>query len=68
MKPSESGKKRHPQVLLAMRDPTPADDIGECTIWVSVEYVPNRVFSGNSGTWVFVGKFYPEKGKEFSTS
>jgi hypothetical protein len=47
-------------IIIAKRDPTDKDLYEAVTIWVSNEYSPRRVFMGENGRWVFIGKFYEE--------
>lgn len=43
------------------RDPSEKDiHHEEDTIWISTEYIPNRIFRGGNGKWIFIGKFFPE--------
>lgn len=65
MKPSELSCSI---VICANRDPTEKDKAHQefmTTIWVSKEYIPNRVFIAGkaSNQWMFEGKFHPRKGE-----
>lgn len=46
-------------ILFAYRDPTPDDVNYSLCYWVSMEYIPYRVFVGEKGKWQFTGKFFP---------
>jgi hypothetical protein len=47
-------------VIYCPRDPTDKDIQFENILWISLEYVPYRVFKGGNGKWVFFGKLMPE--------
>lgn len=48
------------KVIYATRDPGELDKDFGWTLWISVEYLPHRVFQGQNGKWLFIGKFTPE--------
>lgn len=43
------------------RDPTELDFTKFTVVWISLEYLPHRVFQGEEGKWKFIGKFTPVK-------
>lgn len=49
------------KVIYGSRDPDERDIHSGYVLWISKEYVPNRIFQGKEGKWIFVGKFYPEE-------
>jgi len=48
------------KVIYGPRDPTAQDCDSDWTLWISIEYLPHRVFQGQNGQWLFIGKFNPE--------
>jgi hypothetical protein len=52
-------KEENQEILTANRDPTEKDDPFRIKYWVSLEYIPYRIFKYYNSQWKFIGKFYP---------
>ena len=47
------------RMIIAKRDPTYEDVFDGNILWVSQEYLPNRVFFYDQHKWKMVGKYEP---------
>lgn len=52
------------EVIVSNRDPCEKDFFENYVMWFSREFVPNKVFQGLNGDWIYLGKFYPNENCE----